>query len=174
MAARRITKSAIDWGAFAERVPKDQYNMFTAFRSKSEQYVRKMQALPMDPPKIDWSNYTARVMNPAVVEGLKKQYESIKVPYPADNVTKLVDEQEKQEEPRIQEFIAQSQARSKEVQAELAKFEDMTPILEWTTEEFVDAFPKTYDPYRPSMPPGYKCDQLGYVPPGGWPPPEGH
>lgn len=41
MAARRITKSAIDWVAFAERVPENQKTFFQAFKAKSDAYLRK-------------------------------------------------------------------------------------------------------------------------------------
>ena len=41
MAARRITKSAVDWVAFAERVPANQKEAFRALKQKSDELMAK-------------------------------------------------------------------------------------------------------------------------------------
>jgi F-type H+-transporting ATPase subunit d len=41
MAARRITQSSINWTALAERVPENQKGYFTAFKAKSDGYLRR-------------------------------------------------------------------------------------------------------------------------------------
>lgn len=41
MAARRISKSAVDWIAFAERVPQAQKDAFRAFKAKSDAFITK-------------------------------------------------------------------------------------------------------------------------------------
>jgi F-type H+-transporting ATPase subunit d len=41
MAAKRFTKSTIDWAALFERVPANQKNNLIAFRGRSETYMRK-------------------------------------------------------------------------------------------------------------------------------------
>jgi len=41
MASRRIAKSAVDWAAFAERVPVNQREAFRAFKAHSESFVAK-------------------------------------------------------------------------------------------------------------------------------------
>lgn len=41
MAGRRVAKSAVDWVAFAERVPVSQREAFRAFKAKSEMLVAK-------------------------------------------------------------------------------------------------------------------------------------
>jgi hypothetical protein len=41
MAAKRITKSSIDWTRFAQLVPKSERNMFIAFKAKSDAYLRR-------------------------------------------------------------------------------------------------------------------------------------
>lgn len=41
MAARRITQSSINWTALAERVPENQKGFFTAFKAKSDGYLRR-------------------------------------------------------------------------------------------------------------------------------------
>ena len=41
MASRRITASAVDWMAFAKKVPKEQMPNFNAFKAKSDGYAMK-------------------------------------------------------------------------------------------------------------------------------------
>ena len=42
---RRVAKSAIDWAAFAERVPPNQIDAFRAFKARSEMFVSKYVAV---------------------------------------------------------------------------------------------------------------------------------
>jgi len=42
MASRRIAASSINWAALAERVPPTQRTNFTAFKSKSDKYLRRL------------------------------------------------------------------------------------------------------------------------------------
>ena len=41
MAARRVTKSAVDWAKFASLVPKNQTDCYKAFKSKSDMFLAK-------------------------------------------------------------------------------------------------------------------------------------
>jgi ATP synthase D chain, mitochondrial (ATP5H) len=52
-------------------------------------------ANPEAAPKIDWSYYKSRVAVAGMVDNFQKQYESLKIPYPADTVTPLVEAQAK-------------------------------------------------------------------------------
>jgi F-type H+-transporting ATPase subunit d len=53
-------------------------------------------ANPEAAPKIDWAYYKTRVAVPGMVETFQKQYEALKIPYPADTVTSQVEAQEKE------------------------------------------------------------------------------
>ena len=55
-----------------------------------------MLSLPETAPKIDFAAYKARITVPGMVEEFQKQYEALKVPYPADTVSSKVDEVQKQ------------------------------------------------------------------------------
>ena len=55
-----------------------------------------MLANPEKPPQIDWAYYQQKVAVPGLVDSFKKQYESLKVPYPEDKVSPQVDAQEKE------------------------------------------------------------------------------
>jgi F-type H+-transporting ATPase subunit d len=48
-------------------------------------------ANPEAAPKIDWSYYKSRVAVPGMVDNFQKQYEALKIPYPADTVTPQVE-----------------------------------------------------------------------------------
>ena len=54
-----------------------------------------MMANPENPPKLDWAYYKKFVPIPSMVDNFQKQYESLKVPYPPDTASHLVDAQEK-------------------------------------------------------------------------------
>lgn len=55
-----------------------------------------MMANPETSPKIDWDYYKARVPVQGMVDDFRKKYESVNIPYPTDNVTPQIDQQEKQ------------------------------------------------------------------------------
>lgn len=44
MAARRISKSAINWAAIVERVPENQKSQYQAFKTKSDGYLRRYES----------------------------------------------------------------------------------------------------------------------------------
>ena len=41
MAAKRIATSAVDWAKFAELVPKNQKDVFRAFKSRSDMFIAR-------------------------------------------------------------------------------------------------------------------------------------
>ena len=51
---------------------------------------------PEQAPKINWDMYKSSLTVPAFADKIKQQYDAVKVPYPADNVSKFVDTQEKE------------------------------------------------------------------------------
>jgi len=167
MAARRIASSAVNWTALAERVPDNQRQFFIALKAKSDSYLRRVLANPEAPPKIDFSAYKAKIALPGLVESFQKQYDAIKVPYPADKLTPEVDTQEKQAEQEIKAFIAQSQTRIQQHQAEIAKWDDVLPFEEMTLEDLKDMFPeRALDPLNnPTFWPHNPEEQLDYKKP---------
>lgn len=46
-----------------------------------------MMANPEALPKIDWAYYKKVIVTPGLVDKFRKEYESLSVPYPADNYT---------------------------------------------------------------------------------------
>lgn len=70
-------------------------------------------ANPEAPPKIDWSLYKQKVPVAGMVDSFQKAYETLSVPYPVDNVSKQVDEQERTVQAEINDFKNQSAERIK-------------------------------------------------------------
>ncbi|GIY91095.1 ATP synthase subunit d, mitochondrial [Caerostris extrusa] len=95
MATKRFAKSAIDWAAFAERVPPGEKIKFQSFKAKVDGYTKKLMSYPEKPPAIDFALYRARLPNPAMADEFEKQFKAVKVPFPVDKLTPLIDEQEK-------------------------------------------------------------------------------
>ncbi|XP_013792035.1 ATP synthase subunit d, mitochondrial-like [Limulus polyphemus] len=142
MAARRISKSAIDWMAFSERIPEAQRTIYQAFKSKSDGYVRKVWSYPENPPAIDFSFYRARVATPAIVDEFEKTYKALKVPYPSEKVTPQIDVQEKEAQKEAQEFVKESNNRIEEYNKQLAWFKNLIQFDHMTMEDFRDSFPE--------------------------------
>ncbi|XP_014671264.1 PREDICTED: ATP synthase subunit d, mitochondrial-like [Priapulus caudatus] len=141
MAAKRIATSAVDWKAFAERVPENQKQLFQAFRTKAETYISKVHNYPAEPPKIDWAFYKSRIVSSGLVDKFEKQYAVLNIPFPKDNVSPQIDEQLKQQEVERQNFNKQSNQRIEQYKKELAKWESMLPVETMTMEEFGQQFP---------------------------------
>jgi F-type H+-transporting ATPase subunit d len=174
MASRRIAASAINWAAIAERVPASQKTSFTAFKSKSDKYLRRLvkkfgsgdiiifrrlilvqilnvllsavhfsvMANPENPPKIDWAAYKNSVPIAGMVDTFQKQYEALKVPYPADNISSQVDQQKQQIAKEIEDFKKTSGTRIAEHEKEIGHLNSLLPYAAMTMEDFAEAFPE--------------------------------
>jgi len=84
MAAKRISKSAVDWAAIAQRVPASQGDAYRAFRMSSEKYLNRITELPESLPKISFEEYRNRVSNKAMVAEFEKLYAAMQIAYPKD------------------------------------------------------------------------------------------
>nr|ABD98767.1 putative mitochondrial ATP synthase [Graphocephala atropunctata] len=163
MAAKRIAQSSINWSAIAERVPAEQRPHFFAFKAKSDAYLRKVVALPEQPPKIDWALYKSKVPNPAMVDDFQKKYDAFKIPVPDDNVSSVIAAEEKEAAAKVQKFKQESAARIVEHEEMLKKLAAQIPLKDMTMEDFAYAFPDecldpinrpTYWPHEPEDQPG--------------------
>ncbi|XP_058054677.1 ATP synthase subunit d, mitochondrial [Anopheles bellator] len=141
MASRRIAQSSINWAALAERVPSNQKANLAAFKTKSDKYLRSVTANPETAPKIDWAFYKKHVPVAGMVDKFQKAYEALQIPYPADNVSKLVEAQEKEVQQEIAKFVKESEARIAGHQAQIATLKSLLPFEQMTMEDFKDSFP---------------------------------
>uniref|UniRef100_A0A0A9WLZ3 ATP synthase subunit d, mitochondrial n=1 Tax=Lygus hesperus TaxID=30085 RepID=A0A0A9WLZ3_LYGHE len=141
MAAKRPVLKAIEWSKLAERVPEAQKARLTAFRVKSDGYLRRMMANPEQPPKIDWAFYKKMVPIPGMVDTFQKQYESLQIPIPADTLTSSIDAQESQIKDAIAKFKAESNIRIKSYKEEADRISSLLPYEQMTMEDFAEAHP---------------------------------
>lgn len=132
---------AINWAALAEKVPETEKAAFAAFKSKSDQYLRRMNANPETPAKIDWAYYKKNIAQPAFIDKLQKEYESFKVPYPVDKYTSLVEAQEKTVHAAIEKFIRESNERIEQANNDVTKIKSLLPFSEMTMDDFRDMYP---------------------------------
>lgn len=118
-------------------------------------------ANPENPPAIDWAAYKNKVPIAGMVESFQKQYEALKVPYPADNVSAQVEAQKQQVAKDIEKFVAESKKRIEEHNKSIAHLESLLPYGQMTMEDYRDAFPdQALDPInRPTLWPHFPEDQ---------------
>lgn len=112
-------------------------------------------------PKIDWAKYKQSVPVAGMVDNFQKHYESLTVPYPADNVSAQVEQQRAQVLKDIEEFKNASNTRIAQQQKELAHLQSLLPYDQMTMEDFADSFPdKALDPInKPTFWPHDKAEQ---------------
>ncbi|NWU04464.1 ATP5H synthase, partial [Urocynchramus pylzowi] len=157
MAGRRAALKAVDWAAFAERVPPNQRAMFNALKTRNDALTARLAALPEKPPAIDWAFYKANVAKAGMVDEFQKKFSALKVPEPVDTQTAKIDAQEKEAAKSTAEYIQASKARITQYEQELQKLKSMIPFEQMTFEDFSEAFPesklnKEKYPYWPHKP----------------------
>ncbi|XP_045495686.1 ATP synthase subunit d, mitochondrial [Colias croceus] len=165
--AKRIAQSSINWAALAERVPPNQKANLAAFKLKSDTYLRRVLANPPEAPKINWSQYKAAIAIPGMVDNFQKQYEALKIPYPADTQTSQIEAQWAEIQKEIQAFIKESNANISKYENEIAETKALLPFDQMTMEDFRDAYPElAIDPInKPTFWPHDEENQLDYVDP---------
>ncbi|CAG4957636.1 unnamed protein product [Colias eurytheme] len=162
--AKRFTKPTINWKELDKLVPPNQRTNFLAFKAKSDNYLRRVQANPPELPKIDWKKYEALVPVTGLVEKFKKEYEGFKVPYPEDKLSATIDEQWKALQPEIKAYCDNAQKDIEIATKELEKIKSLPKFEDMTMEMFYDLYPnEALDPVnRPTFWPHDEESQLGY------------
>ncbi|CAG4946435.1 unnamed protein product [Parnassius apollo] len=165
--AKRIAQSSINWAALAERVPAEQKGHLAAFKVKSDGYLRRVLANPPEPPKINWNLYKQTVPIPGMVDTFQKQYEALKIPYPADTMTAQVEAQWQQIKKAIDAFVQESNTNIASYQKQIDEIKALLPYDQMTMEDYRDAYPdQALDPInRPTFWPHNPEEQLDYVDP---------
>uniref|UniRef100_A0A672FEN8 ATP synthase subunit d, mitochondrial n=1 Tax=Salarias fasciatus TaxID=181472 RepID=A0A672FEN8_SALFA len=132
MAGRRVALKAIDWVAFAERVPPNQRGMFNALKTRSDAIAAKLASLPESPVAIDWSHYKAAVAKAGMVDDFEKKFKALQIPQPVDTQTSAIDAQEAESSKSALAYIEESKARIAQYEKELDKFKNMIPFDQMT------------------------------------------
>ncbi|XP_062976331.1 ATP synthase subunit d, mitochondrial [Elgaria multicarinata webbii] len=143
MAGRRAALKAIDWMAFAERVPPNQKTMFNALKTRSDVLSSKLASLPETPPAIDWAFYKTAVAKVGMVDEFEKKFKALKIAEPVDTQSAKINVQEQEADKSAAAFIQASKARIVEHEKELQKLRNMIPFEQMTLEDYHEAFPET-------------------------------
>ncbi|KAJ8246253.1 hypothetical protein GJAV_G00265510 [Gymnothorax javanicus] len=157
MAGRRAALKAIDWMAFAERVPPNQRAMFNGLKTRSDAIAAKLRSLPEKPAAIDWNFYKSAVANVAMVEEFQAKFSALSIPEPVDTETSKIDAQEQEANKSALAYIEESKARITAYERQLEKFRNMIPFDQMTIEDLNETFPETkldkekypYWPHKP-------------------------
>ncbi|XP_026997076.1 ATP synthase subunit d, mitochondrial [Tachysurus fulvidraco] len=157
MAGRRAAVKAIDWLAFAERVPPNQRTMFNNLKTRSDAIAAKLASLPEKPTTIDWSYYRKTIAKAGMVDEFEKKFAALTVPEPVDTQTAKINTQEQEANKSAAAYIEASKARISQYEKELEKFRNMIPFDQMTIEDLNEAFPETKldkekHPYWPHKP----------------------
>lgn len=104
-----------------------------------------------------------------MVDNFQKQYEALKVPFPADNVSSQVDQQKTLVAKEIEEFRNASSTRVASLEKEISHLNSLLPYGQMTMEDFADAFPdQALDPInKPTFWPHDAAEQEPRVEPEG-------
>ncbi|CAN9510108.1 unnamed protein product [Ophioblennius macclurei] len=157
MAGRRVALKALDWVAFAERVPPNQRGMFNALKTRSDAISAKLASLPEAPAAIDWSMYKAKVAKAGMVDDFETKFKALSIPQPVDTQTSAINAQEAESNKNALAYIEESKARIAHYEQEVDKFKNMIPFDQMTIEDLNATFPETkldkvkypYWPYKP-------------------------
>lgn len=76
-----------------------------------------------------------------MVDNFQKQYEALKIPYPADNLTAQVENQKTQVAKEIENFKKESNARIAKHEQSINHLKSLLPYAQMTMEDFADSFP---------------------------------
>lgn len=97
-----------------------------------------------------------------MVESFQKQYDALKVPYPADSVSAQIDQQKQQAQKDIENFVSVSKVRITEHEATIAHLKSLLPFNQMTMEDYRDAYPEqALDPInRPTLWPHTPEEQI--------------
>lgn len=87
--------------------------MFDVFIFLTSFFFFRVLANPDTPPALDWTEYKKRIPIAGMVDTFRKSYETLNIPYPVDNVTKLVEEQEKTVLAEVNDFKNKSESKIK-------------------------------------------------------------
>ena len=101
-----------------------------------------MAALPESPPEINWAMFKKSISDAKLIDDFKKQYESVKIPYPVNTNEQKLSELDKMADSIIADFKKESDARMAEYQKQYDRYVAMPPISEMTNEEFYEYLPE--------------------------------
>ncbi|CAH1794234.1 unnamed protein product [Owenia fusiformis] len=171
MASKRVARSVVNWGQFAERVHPNQREYFRAFKAKSENFVNRVHKNPESLPKIDFDFYKARIAIPGLVEEMQKGYAALNISYPTDkqNLKSSIDTESKAAAEKLTELKDVAAKMRQGAQDVIDKIDKLPSPDEMTMEMYTDYFPEqkldpennpTFWPHTKNYQPGPHSDAI--------------
>ncbi|CAL1540629.1 unnamed protein product [Lymnaea stagnalis] len=161
-AVKRLSTSAVDWARFATVIPKAQIDTMRIIKGKHDNFLNKVYTLPENLPKIDFAAYKTRLPDPTMADRFQKAYESLSIPYPKDkdNLLQKVEDDYKELDKRVQNFVAEVNNDIAESKKFIDKINTLPKFEEMTEEMYSYYFPETQmDPERPTFWPHVEEEQ---------------
>ncbi|KER25375.1 hypothetical protein X801_05235 [Opisthorchis viverrini] len=151
MAAKRISRSAINWLELHNQCPKHQLDQFRDFKTRTDGLVSRISGLPESLPQINWDAYAHTVPVPGLVDKFRKEYENLQVEYPKDsaNVLDKVKAQGQQMMDNAKRHIAVCEKMKTSANKMKNTVDNLPKIDELIPELTIAYFPLTnLDPFR--------------------------
>lgn len=74
--------------------PVERYGSFL-INAHHPNLLSSLAAYPETPEPINWDYYRQKISKPGLVDNFQKQFEALKIPYPKDTATPVLEEQRK-------------------------------------------------------------------------------
>ncbi|THK33048.1 D chain, ATP synthase [Diachasma alloeum] len=150
MAGRRAIKT-IDWSAIVARLSETEKPLFAIFKAKSDSFLQRMEEFPEAVPAIDWAYYKKNIAG-SMVDNFQKEYDNLKVPYPVDNYTPIIEQRAEAAAQNVKNFIEEADKRISQSQAEITRIQGLLPFEKMTMEDYVETYPDiAWSPEKPTI-----------------------
>lgn len=137
MASRNLGKKVIDWTKLSASIPAETRGEYNQFRARYEMFLARVNAYPETPQSIEWEHFKQGISKPGFVDSFQKQYEALKIPYPADTTSESLAQRRKEVDLEAQKVIAQSKLKAEELQKELDSIMAQKPLEDMTVDEYL-------------------------------------
>ncbi|KAG7209876.1 hypothetical protein KM043_011478 [Ampulex compressa] len=122
----------------------------TKLKLTYEECLKRMSVHAETAPKIDWAYYKQHIATPGLAEKFQKEYEALKIPYPADTHTAKVEERQKATSVMAESAIQNLHEKKHKIEKDIEAIKSELSPNEMTLEQFVIACPN--NPLNPETP----------------------
>lgn len=163
---KRIAAASIKWSVLYKACPPHQKKQLDILRTKYDIVMKNCFRLPAAAPKIYWAHFKRAILVPGMVDAFQKEYESMQIPYPTENVFSQIDEYEQSVKKHIEDFKKTSNQHINKYKKEINYIDSLIPYDQMTMEDYYDSFPQdAVKSYKPTFWPHLPEDQIGWKPP---------
>ena len=133
MAGRKV----FDFIKLTSKLPKGVRADFGALRSKFDSSNAAVNALPSALESIDWSHYSSKVGDPALVADFQAKYGNVQIPRPDDEQSAAINALEAEFKKEVADYLAGSNERISQFEATLAALNAEKPLKDMTVSEYL-------------------------------------